>query len=433
MTTTVGREAAVDDGPRRRRRRLETTTEKLRLLQIVVMVACVVCATVAAGAIQARIAAISEIEERTEPLSADAVDVYRALADADAAVAQQFLRDTDQRALMARYEQDIAEAATSLTRAGTLSRRNSLTTDRITDIAVQLPKYTGLVERALGEADPRARITRLKEASALMQSTVLRRAEAFQRTESQRLDSQYRRAGALPALAVAAGVASILTLLGAQVLLTRRTRRLVNLGLLGAGAVVVGLALWWTLALSASDDHLADSRRHSQSVSDALGQAQIAARQARASEIFALVADDHKNYEADYSARMLRLSRANGAGGALGAAARLIPDEAGRKRVADTVADAQGWLVTHGRIHELHETGRYQGAVDLALSSAENASSAIDGRLEQAVDIERRAFGTDIHQAEDALGGLVPGTVALMVLAAGAAAWGVGQRLKEYR
>ena len=433
MTTTLRREPAVDDGERRRRRRLETTTEKLRLLQIVLMVACVVCATVAAASLQLRITATTEIEQRTEPLSADAVDVYRALADADAAVAQQFLAGTDSLALTARYENDIRNAATSLARAGTLSGRNSLTADRITDIAVQLPMYTGLVERALRESDPRARIAKLKEASALMQSTILRRAEAFQRTESQRLDSQYRRAGALPALAVAAGATSLLALLGAQVILTRRTRRLVNVGVLAAVAVVVGLGCWWAFALSASDDHLADSRRHSQSVSDALGQAQIAARQARASEILALVADDHKNYEADYSARMLRLSRANGAGGALGAAARLIPDQAGRDRVADTVADAQAWLVTHGHIHDLHEKGRYQGAVDLALGAAESSSSAIDGRLAQAVDIERRAFGTDVRQAEGALAGLVPGTVALMVLAAGAAAWGVGQRLKEYR
>lgn len=433
MTTTVRREPTLDDGEGRRRRRLETTTEKLRLLQIVLMVACVVCGAVAAASVQLRITATKEIEQRTEPLSADAVDVYRALADADAAVAQQFLAGTDSLALIARYETDIRKAATSLTRAGTLSGRNSLTADRITDIAVQLPMYTGLVERALRELDPRLRITRLKEASALMQSTILRRAEAFQRTESQRLDSQYRRAGALPVLAVAAGSTSLVALLIAQVILTRRTRRLVNVGVLAAVAVVVGLGSWWALALSASDDHLADSRQHSQSVSDALGLAQIAARQARASEILALVADEPDTYKGDYSARMMRLSRADGAGGALGAAGRLIPDRAGRERVADTVADARAWLLTHDRLYELHKTGRYQAAVALAMGPAEEASAAIDNRLAEAVDIERRAFGADVRQAEDALTGLVPGTIALMFLAAGAAALGIGERLKEYR
>lgn len=433
MTATIRRRSTVDDGEGRRRRRLETTVDKLHLLQIVLLVACVVCGAVAAGAVQIRIASTKEIEERTEPLSADAVDVYRALADADASVAQRFLGYGDSPDLTARYAAEITKAATSLARAGTLSRRNSLTADRITDIAVQLPVYTGLVERALREVDGRARVAKLKDASALMQSTILRRAEAFQRTESQRLDSQYRQAGALPWLAVAAGATTLLVLVGAQVMLTRKTRRLVNLGVLAAGAVVVGLGSWWALALSASDGHLADSHRHSQAVSDALGPAQIAARQARASEILALVADDPKAYQGDYSARMQRLSRAGGAGGALGAARRLIPDQAGRQRVADTVADARAWLDTHGEIVALHTERRYQAAVNLAMGAAETSSAAIDHRLAEAVDIERQAFTTDVRQAEDALAGLVPGTMALMILAAGAAALGIGQRLKEYR
>lgn len=415
-----------------RRRRLDTTAERLRLLQIMLMVTSVVCGAVAAGAVQVRMTETREIEQRTEPLSADAVDVYRALADADAAVAQRFLRpDNAPPELVTRYEGGITNAATSLTRAGTLTRRNSLTADRITDISVQLPMYAALVERAL--VDSAGRLAALKSASALMQSTILRRAEAFQRTESQRLDTQYRRAGALPRLALAAGATSLLALLGAQVMLTRKTKRLFNLGLLAASAVVLGVALWWTFALSASDDHLADSRRHSQSVSDALGQAQIAARQARASEILALVTDEPDTYEEEYSARMQRLSRADGAGGALGAARRLIPDQEGQSRVTETVADARSWLLIHGQIHELHRANRDQEAVNLALGSAETESAAIDGRLAQAVDSERHAFGADIQQAEHALDGLVPGTVALMLVAAGAGAVGIGQRLKEYR
>jgi hypothetical protein len=58
---------------------------------------------------------------------------------------------------------------------------------------------------------------------------------------------------------------------------------------------------------------------------------------------------------------------------------------------------------------------------------------AIDDALAGAVTHERAAFGTDVTQAQEALAGLVPGTVAGMVAAAAAAALGVGQRLKEYR
>lgn len=67
MTATIRRSSTVDDGDGHRRRRLETTADKLRLLQIVLLVACAVCGAVAAGAVQIRIASTKEIEERTEP------------------------------------------------------------------------------------------------------------------------------------------------------------------------------------------------------------------------------------------------------------------------------------------------------------------------------------------------------------------------------
>jgi hypothetical protein len=211
---------------------------------------------------------------------------------------------------------------------------------------------------------------------------------------------------------------------------------MVNLGLGGATLAVLALAVWWTVAVSASGDHLADSRRRSQAVSYALGPAQIAARQARASEILALVAADPFRYEPDFSARMQRLARNDGAGGALGAARYLVSDRAGRETVNVTVDHARAWRAAHGQVVELQKSMGPEEATDLAVGpdgSAAAAFTAIDKALANAVTRERAAFEDDVNQAQKALAGLVPGTVAGMVAAAAAAALGVGQRLKEYR
>ncbi|MDQ4068441.1 MAG: hypothetical protein M3203_03035 [Actinomycetota bacterium] len=430
---------APDRAPRRvkkRLRRWETTPEKLRLVQVLLVCACVLSGVAAAAGLQLRVDAAEEIERRTEPLSADAVDVYRALANADATVAGEFLSSNFTARPGEGYDRDIEEAARGLARAATLTGRDSLTADRIADIAAQLPGYTALVESARAARGTPEGSASLRSASSLMQSTILRRAETFQRIESERLDAQYRRAGAVPTIALAAGGVSVLALLATQLMMARRTRRILSVGLLAATVAVLALAVWWTVALSASGDHLADSRRRSQAVSDALGPAQIAARQARASEILALVAREPGLYEPDFSARMQRLARQDGTGGALGAAGRLASDETGRRIVAEAVDKSRAWLAAHGQIVQLQRAGRHLEAGTLAIGPAAPAAvafTAIDDRLAAGVAHEREAFANDVVQAQDALFGLVPGTVLVMVAAAAAAATGVGQRLKEYR
>ncbi len=420
----------------RRFRRWETTPEKLRLVQAVLVSACLLTGVVAAAALQARVSATREIEDRTEPLAADAVDAYRALANADATVATDFLAPgPTNSAGGSEYIRDIEGAAGGLARAATLTARHSLTADRISDIAAQLPTYTAFAEGALAAERKRdERASSLSAASSLMQSTILRRAETFYRIESERLDAQYRRAATLPVVALFAGAASVLALLGAQLMIARRTRRMVNLGLGGATVAVLALAVWWTVAVSASGDHLADSRRHSQARS-AFGSAQIAARQARASEILALVEANPSRYEPDFSARMQRLARNDGAGGALGAARYLVSDQAGRETVTEIVNQARAWGDAHLQIVDLEKGGRHEEAAALAIGDGSSAAAftTIDDALADAVTKERAAFETDVNQAQGALGGLVPGTVAGMVAAAAATAWGIGQRLKEYR
>jgi hypothetical protein len=277
----------------------------------------------------------------------------------------------------------------------------------------------------------------LRRASELMQSSILPEAAELQRRQAARLDDAYRRAGSVPVVALVAGGVSLAGLIWAQVFLFRRTHRVFNVGLIAAsGAVIAGL-VWWTVAGVAAAGSLAAALGHSRSVSDALAPAQIAALQARASESLELVDRNGDAIEPDFDARMQRLARNDGAGGALGAARQFATDPKGRALVEAAVEDARGYARAHQEVRRLDKVGDYTKAVDIAVNTQEaSAATAFDrltSALNAAIEYERGAFGTDIDRARDEFIGLPIGTGGLTLAAAIGVALGIRQRLEEYR
>ncbi len=386
-----------------------------------------------------RVDTARDIAERLEPLNANVTTLYRSLADADATVAAEFLSGgVEPRAARERYDRDVSEATTSLARAGAQASGELVTANRIADITAQLPVYTGLVERA--RANNRqgyaVGVTYLRHASELMREVILPAGAELQRRQAVQLAEAYQRAGSVPVVALAAGGTSLAGLIWVQIFLFQRTHRVFNVGLVAAsGAVLAGL-VWWTAAGTASADWLAGSLGHSRSVSDALGPAQIAALQARSVESLGLVSRDSGS-EADFDARMQQLVRNDGAGGALGAANQFATDPQGRQLVRDAVDSANGYAAAHGEVRRRNEAGDYTKAVEAAVSTDQDSSTAAFDRLaavlQKAVDYERGAFGEDIDRARGALTGLPIGIGTVALIAAAGAALGIRQRLEEYR
>lgn len=416
------------------------TPGKLRLARALLVFVCLLTGLVAATSVRVRADAQREIDRRTGPLSSNAIETYRSLADADATVATEFLLGRNELSdLRARYDADIGRAASSLARAGTQAGEQGLTAARIADISALLPIYTGLVEQARANHSRGSSegVPSLRQASDLMQSTILRRAEALMRNETKRLDSQYERAGSVPVSALVLGAVNLAVLLSVQVLLFFKTRRVFNAGLLASTAAVLGVLLWGMMVFSMSHQDLERSHQHSQSVTDGLGQAQIASLQARGSEVLSLLAVDSGSYEQGFSARMARLSRNDGAGGALGVARSFAKDGERRASVEAAVVEARAWLTAHGRVSLLRDAKRYEEAVALAVGNdragSATAFNQLDTTLATAVALERTAFDRDIGQSQGALAGLPAGTVLLACVSAAGAARGIGQRLEEYR
>lgn len=417
----------------------DTTPGRLRMAQIILVIGVLLAGGVGASVASIRAATSRDIAEHLEPLNATVITLYRSLADADATVAAGYLAGGVEPAeVRTRYSQDLNAATDSLARASNQAK-DVVTVTRLGDITSQLPVYTGLVERA--RANNRAGLavgaSYLRRASELMQDSILPEAADLQRSQALRLDTAYRKAESVPIFALVAGVVTLAGLIWAQVFLFQRTYRVFNIGLVMASVAVFAGLGWWTVAGMGSASSLGSALGHSQSVSDALGPAQIAALQARASESLQLVTRSGDTGEPDFDARMQRLARDDGAGGALGAAERFASDRKGKALVQSAIGDARTYSAEHRQVRRLDDLGNYVQAVDAAVNNRGDGSAAAFDRLSTdlntAVGYERSAFRMDIARARDWLTGLPIGTGVLALVSALGIAWGVQRRMEEYR
>lgn len=421
------------------RRRWDTPTQ-LRCARAGLVLVCLLSGAANVYGARDRQDIANEIDSRTEPLTADSIEVYRTMADADATVASEFVKGgLISEEARERYDENIVRSAASLASAGAQAGGKDLSANRIADITTQLPFYTGLVEQArahksLGSA---AASKHLRQASDQLQSTILHQAEALQRDQSERLDDQYQRARSVPKAILTLGLMTIAALLLVQVLVFRETKRVFNIGLVAStGALVIAL-LWLVVALSVAQRDLERSQRHNQMFTDALGLAQIATLQARASELLGLQAPDGTSYENDFLARMQRLARDDGAGGALGAARKFASGPASHVRVDQALAATRAWRSAHKEIQELKDAGQLPEAVASAVddnrAGAGRAFNQLEAILTRSIAAERSEFRSEIDTAQARLTGLVPGLAFLALASAAGVALGLGQRIAEYR
>ncbi|MGH3921609.1 MAG: hypothetical protein ACRDTT_01825 [Pseudonocardiaceae bacterium] len=418
----------------------DTTPGKLRVTMVVLVLGILLSGGVGVYAAEVRAQTTRDIAERIEPLNAHVTTLYRSLAAADATVTSGFLSGSLEPAgVRARYDDHVAAATAKLAQAGAQAGEDRVTVDRIADIAAQLPVYTGLVERA--RANNRQGlplgVAYLRRSSELMQSSILPKAEELQGRQATRLDDAYRQAESVPVFALMAGTVSLAGLIWAQLFLFRRTHRVFNIGLVAATATVLVGLLWWTVTGVISAGHLQSSKGDSKSVSRALGPAQIAALQARATESLGLVARNGGATENAFTGQMQLLARSDGAGGALGAARRFATDQRGADLVKMAVSEARDYRKAHQEVRRLDAAGKYHQAVGAALladpATGRTTFERLDAALTLAVEHERRTFGDAITRARSWLIGLNVGTGVLAMTAAIGVIVGVRGRLEEYR
>ena len=218
----------------------------------------------------------------SEPLSFDAQQIYQSLSNTDATEAAAFLAGLEPPAARQRYLADIAQAASYLEAATAADGGRGQAGHRLTVLSTELPVYTGLVETA--RADNRLGLpvgaAYLAEASQLMRSRLLPAADALYRQENARLAAVYGQATGRPVLGVVVALIAAAVLVGVQRGLARRTRRVLNHGLVIATAAGLISLAWLVVGLSVARAQFSDARDHGSAPVQALARADIAALRA---------------------------------------------------------------------------------------------------------------------------------------------------------
>jgi hypothetical protein len=428
---------------RRFRMDVSTTPGRLRLLLLALVLLSLAWGALAAFTVNQYSSAASGVVSVREPLSLDAQQIYRHLSDADNTAATAFLAGgLEPPAARQRYLTDIQAAGTEIENAtaqggATLGGASK----DLATLSEDLPIYAGEIETA--RADNRQGFplgaAYLREASGLMRSTLLPAADGMYTTENASLNRTSAQATGLPWVIVtfAAGLGIVIVLSLASRWLGRRTHRVLNSGLLLAGAAAVIALAWLAVAYTgARGDLLAAQSRGSAPV-ETLARADIAALQAHADESITLI--DNGSDNGTYQAAYLRQQRALGPGP--GTLLTLAEAAAGGSQAAvgatAAAGDAQSWYAADARLRALDDNANHAAAVRSALGSGPNDAGTAFAKLSAdfatGIAAGQTAFAASASAGADAFTGLEPGVIAAALLMAAGCAWGLSRRLAEYR
>ena len=385
--------------------------------------------------------ATSSVVTAREPLSLDAQRIYSKLSDANDAATTAFLTGgIEPAATRQRYLADIAaagagiESATAQGERGTAGAAADLST-----LAEQLPAYNGEIETA--RADNRLGLplgaAYLREASALMRSTLLAKAKDLYAAENASLSGTSAQATGLPLVCVtgAVGLLVVFLLYRASRWLRGRTNRVLNVGLVAAGSVAVVSLAWLAVAYAAGRSDLLAAQARGSATVEAVAQVGIAAQEAHADESITLIdntGDD--TYQGDYQDKMHALGPGPGTllTAAQTAARAPRPRRRWRPRSAtrgpgSPLTRRSGpwttWAITPRRSpRSSAPAGRRRRVLRPAVA-----------RPRTALDSDQAVFDSTARSAASAYTGLQAGLIAAGLIMAGACAWGLSRRLVEYR
>lgn len=402
------------------RRFSRTTPGVISLVAIVVAALCVVAGLVCGGQLDGRIAKQTAVLDRTEPFANAAQNLYVALSAADAASASAFLAGEETGPTRERYQQALADAAAALTDV-TSGTTDHATRTAAADISAQLTAYTGLVEAARANSRQGFPVgsAYLREASSLMQKTMLPGAEKIFTTNLAAVDADQRAIGSFPLVSVVLLLVTLAAIAVGSVIVYGRTNRTFNLGLVVSTLLVFVVGGWVVVATQLAAGAADRSRAEGTVQLEQLATARILAQRARTEETLLLITrGDATAGETAFQDLVEKLrSRVHG-------------------RSSDALDAVNGWTASHDVQIQKYRDGDYNGAVEQAIGLDENASAAhfasADDALHGDIDTTRAQLRDDVSAAGTWLTFSPTGALVLMVLAAAAAGVGLWPRLKEF-
>ena len=440
---TAGRpdDAVVARRIKRPRLDLVTTPGRLRLLLIGLVTLCLAWGALSAYTALHYSSAASSVVSTREQLSLDAQQIYSHLSDANDAAATAFLAPgPESAATRTRYLNDIAAASSGIEQVTAQGGGTGAAAQDLAVLAKGLPTYT----QEMGDAEANNRLALpvgaayLREASGLMRGTLLTSAKDLYAAENASLSATSAQATGLPLVigTLVVGLIVGYVLFRASRWLRGRTNRVLNVGLLAAGALLAVSVIWLAVAfLGARSDLLSAQARGSATV-EAVAQASITAQEAHADESLTLIDNiGSDSYDKDYDAQQKALGP--GAGTLLSAAVTAAAGTPAGPAVTAAASDATSWFNDHAALRSLDIHGQHSSAVASALGTGRSDAGAAFSRLSDdfaaAIHSDQAVFNSTAPGATSAYTGLLAVIIAAALLMAAACAWGLSRRIAEYR
>jgi hypothetical protein len=406
---------------------VEGTPGRLRLLGVLSVIACLlfgVCAVVGASV---RSSALSDAKSAATQLVR--VETIRTnLVAADASLTNAFLvGGLEPTAERRAYETGISTASTTLAQASGADSRDAAVLAKVNGV---ITNYTGLVEsaRANNRQGFPVGAAYLREATQTLHDDALPALQSLGDTEQKRVDSAYS-AGVAAAVWVVVGLVIALLVLGyTSFWLWRRTKRLLNVGVVSGAVVVLVVGALMLGVLGLSQSRADKTRSGAYFATLELASARIDAFDAKSQESLTLI---NRGSGQANEATFQNLA-AN--------ATAVLADASARGGAFETAAkgDLAAYLSVHKQIRALDDAGNWDQAVALATSTARTANAnttfaALDSASAQGLDTQSAKVSSELTSADFSL--VLLGWFALVFgVAAAVASWrGIATRAKEYR
>jgi hypothetical protein len=414
----------------RLRRAFEGTPGRLRAAAVIGVLVSLVFAALGANAFRTRGDALDEASNSAAQL-VRVQQIATDLTQADAVVTNAFLEGAKESpGVVDQYQGFISDASKQLAAAAKAQPGDAAALAAVND---GLSKYTAAVAtaRANNRLGYQVGGAYLRQASNLLrtptaqQPAMLPTLQSVARADAERVDDAFGAASNAAWQLLLAGVVVLGGLLGLQVWLARRTRRILNIPLTwGTGAVVVSLALG-AFTLLSTQSRANDVRDTSYAATRALSQERIAAFDAKANESLTLVYQGtgqayEDAYKKLWNTAVTEAGKAENAG------------------VVDTgVTQLKTWNGIHQEIRGLDNAGNWTAAVQKATGTGPGTTSQpfnqLDSITGQALDAEASQVSEGLSSPHWLLVVLGWATLLLGLFGAATAWWGVSQRLGEYR
>jgi hypothetical protein len=433
---------ATLDRPQPRQRSARTPATLLAMLIALVLLS-LAWGGVGGWAADEHSSAASAMVTVDEPLSLDAQRLYQDVADADVTATTMFLASSQPPlASTQRYLADLGTAEAELSALRAAGGQNPAASAALDTLARDLPVYAGYVAEARSEYALGYPVTGgsfLQVASEEAHLDLLPAAKTVFDQRNDVLRAASGQATGLPLVIVALLLAIIvgIVLYRAQRWLTRRTNRMLNVGLALASVVLVVSAVWLLAGFLAGRSDLNAGIGNGSQPAQELAQASIGVQQVRGDAVLNVISrSGDTSFQSDFTATSgtvgpgphSLLSAAAAAEGDDGPAAALV---AAAEREATT------WYSANATVYTLGADAEYASERSLVVGAGASSSAAEYNLLEPdittAIGDDDSDFRSAVSKGSGALSPLEPVVLVASLLMALCCAWGLWRRLAEYR